>query len=122
MKKTSTKKERNKRFLSIFYTCIMITSNQKIEIITLEYSVFQEIVTTLQAIKEVLDNKDGIGPSLGTWLTNEEVSKLLQVSKRTLQKYRDEGKIGFSQIGSKIYYRSTDISAILENHYNPTFN
>lgn len=99
----------------------MITSNQKIEVITLEYSVFQEIVTTLQAIKENINSKDGSGPSFGTWLTTEEVSKLLKVSKRTLQNYRDEGKLGFSQIGSKIYYRSSDIDAFLEEHYNPTF-
>lgn len=99
----------------------MINSNQKIEVITLEYSVFQEIVTTLNAIKEMMDSTDGKGPSLGTWLTTEEVSKLLKVSKRTLQNYRDEGKLGFSQIGSKIYYRSTDIEAFLGDNYNPMF-
>ncbi|EFK59653.1 helix-turn-helix domain-containing protein [Sphingobacterium spiritivorum] len=99
----------------------MINSNQKIEVITLEHSVFQEIVETLQAIKKNIDSNDGTGPSIGTWLTTEEVSKLLKVSKRTLQKYRDEGKLGFSQIGSKIYYRSTDIDAFLLENYNPMF-
>lgn len=97
----------------------MITSNQKIEVITLEYSVFQEIVTTLQAIKEILNRQDGSGPSLGTWLTNEEVSKLLKVSKRTLQNYRDEGKLGFSQIGAKIFYSSVDIDKFMNDNYNP---
>lgn len=99
----------------------MITSNQKIEVITLEYSVFQEIVSTLNVIKENLDSRDSKGPSIETWLTTEEVSKLLKVSKRTLQNYRDEGKLGFSQIGSKIYYRSTDLDAFLMEHYNPMF-
>lgn len=99
----------------------MVTSNQKIEVITLEYSVFQEIVETLNAIKLKFDSTDGKKPSYETWLTTEEVSNLLKVSKRTLQNYRDEGKIGFSQVGSKIYYKSSDIDAFLENHYNPTF-
>lgn len=99
----------------------MVTSNQKIEVITLEYSVFQEIVETLNTIRESIGRNDGKKPSIETWLTTEEVSKLLKVSKRTLQNYRDEGKLGFSQIGSKIYYKSSDIDAFLDNHYNPTF-
>ncbi|WP_460672948.1 helix-turn-helix domain-containing protein [Larkinella ripae] len=35
---------------------------------------------------------------------NEDLCKLLSVSKRSLQNWRDEGLIEFSQIGHKIYY------------------
>lgn len=99
----------------------MINSNQKIEIITLENSVFQEIVTILQTIRRSLNSKDDTGPSIESWLTTEDVSKLLKVSKRTLQNYRDEGKLGFSQVGSKIFYKRSEIDNFLNNHYNPTF-
>lgn len=49
------------------------------------------------------------------WLNNEEVMRLLNVSKSTLQTYRDKGLITFSQIGRKILYKSTDIETVLEN-------
>jgi excisionase family DNA binding protein len=51
------------------------------------------------------------------WLSSDDVCNLLQVSKRTLQNYRDRGIIPFSQIGRKIYYKASDIEEYLSNHY-----
>jgi excisionase family DNA binding protein len=51
------------------------------------------------------------------WLTGDEICKLLRVSKRTLQNYRDNRVIPFSQIGRKIYYKYSDIVDYLELHY-----
>ena len=45
----------------------------------------------------------------------------MNISKRTAQNWRDEGKIAFSQIGGKIYYRYGDIEALLKQHYNRAF-
>ncbi len=43
------------------------------------------------------------------WLDSQEVCLLLGFSKRTLQYYRSSGRLAYSQIGSKIYYKSADI-------------
>jgi MerR family transcriptional regulator, repressor of the yfmOP operon len=51
------------------------------------------------------------------WLSSEEVCNLLMISKRTLQTYRDLGTLPFSQVGRKIYYKSSDIDDYLEAHY-----
>lgn len=51
------------------------------------------------------------------WLTSEEVCRLLKISKRTLQSYRDNGILPFSQIGRKIYYKASDIDDYLDAHY-----
>jgi excisionase family DNA binding protein len=51
------------------------------------------------------------------WLTGDEICKLLRVSKRTLQNYRDKRVIPFSQVGRKIYYKYSDIVEYLELHY-----
>lgn len=51
------------------------------------------------------------------WLDNQQVCKILRVSTRTLQDYRDQGVLSFSQYGKKIYYRADDIELHLENHY-----
>lgn len=50
---------------------------------------------------------------------NEQFMKLMGISKRTAQDWRDRKLIGFFQIGNKIYYRLSDIKALLNENYNP---
>ena len=47
------------------------------------------------------------------WLDSQEVCLLLGFRKRTLQYYRSSGRLVYSQIGSKIYYKSSDIERII---------
>lgn len=49
------------------------------------------------------------------WLGNEDVCGLLQISPRTLQSYRDNGILPFSQIGRKCYYRVSDVEQLINN-------
>ena len=55
----------------------------------------------------------GNPPEVEQWMDNEAVCRRLGISKRTLQTYRDTGKIPFSMIGHKCYYRENDITEIL---------
>ena len=41
------------------------------------------------------------------------VCEKLNVSKRTLQTYRDSGRLAYSQINHKLYYRLEDVEAFL---------
>jgi MerR family transcriptional regulator, repressor of the yfmOP operon len=50
-------------------------------------------------------------------LTNKDVCKILSISSRTLQTYRDKNILPFAQIGRKIYYKASDIDEYLEQHY-----
>ena len=47
------------------------------------------------------------------WLHNGDVYKLLNISKRTLQHYRDTGILPFTQIGHKCYYKREDVEQLL---------
>jgi len=47
------------------------------------------------------------------WLHNGDVCQLLNISKRTLQHYRDTGVLPFSQIGHKCYYKREDVEKLL---------
>ena len=51
------------------------------------------------------------------FLSNNEVSKKLNVSLRTLQEWRDTGLIPFIQIKGKIICRQSDIDKLLQKHY-----
>ena len=52
-------------------------------------------------------------PEKMDWLDNADVCEKLNVSKRTLQTYRDGGLLAYSQINHKIYYRLEDVEAFL---------
>lgn len=54
-----------------------------------------------------------------TYLTENELSKRLKVSTRTLQEWRASGKIDYIQFEKKgkILYRESDIQKFLEKHY-----
>ena len=47
------------------------------------------------------------------WLSGCEVCALLGISIRSLQNYRDSGKLGYSQLGNKLYYKSADIERLV---------
>ena len=47
------------------------------------------------------------------WLSGREVCALLGISIRSLQNYRDSGKLGYSQTGNKLYYKSADIERLI---------
>lgn len=48
------------------------------------------------------------------WIENTELCKLLDLSSRSLQNYRQRGILGFSTIGRKIYYKIEDIKKLIE--------
>ena len=51
------------------------------------------------------------------YLSGEDVCKLLHISKRTLQQYRDDSILPYIQIGGEIIYKESDILTILEQNY-----
>ena len=51
--------------------------------------------------------------TLQKWLDNQEVCEILNISKRTLQTYRDNGTLAHTQIGHKMYYRPEDVERLI---------
>ncbi|MEX2411189.1 MAG: helix-turn-helix domain-containing protein [Candidatus Paceibacterota bacterium] len=51
------------------------------------------------------------------WLNTGQVANLLGVTTRTIQNYRDQGILPFSQIGRVIRYRTEDVQEFLMAHY-----
>lgn len=52
-----------------------------------------------------------------SFYTDEELSEKLKISRRSLQDYRNEGRIPYVKLGGKILYRSSDIEKLLEEGY-----
>ncbi len=89
------------------------------EVITLQSEVFLNLVKMLKDLDEKFNKLeyDAKNPLTERWLDNQEVMQLLKISKRTLQTYRDENLIAYSQIGNKMYYKASDIEEFLKNNY-----
>jgi mevalonate kinase len=56
-----------------------------------------------------------------SFYTDEALSKKLKISRRSLQDYRNEGRIPYVKLGGKILYRSSDIEKLLEEGYRDKF-
>jgi len=89
------------------------------EVVTLQHDVYKDLKGTLDTISQRLSAKEKEPKE--KWLDNGELMQLLKISKRTAQHYRDSGMISFSQVGNKIYYRLSDVEAMLNKHYNKAF-
>ena len=84
------------------------------EVITMQSEAFFAIIGKIEAINTRLTAKEK--EPTEKWLDNLELMQILKVSKRTAQSYRDTGVITFSQVGSKIYYRLSDVEDLLKKH------
>lgn len=88
------------------------------EAVILSKDQYQELSNRLDEIVKRLSEKSA---DPDQFVDNVDFLQLMKISKRTAQTWRDEGRIAFSQIGGKIYYRLEDIEVLLKNHYNRAF-
>lgn len=79
-----------------------------------------EIIEKLDELVKRISAKNK--PKKDTFLDNQEFLLLMKISKRTAQTWRDEGRISFSQVGNKIYYKLSDVKKLLNEHYNKAFS
>jgi transcriptional antiterminator len=49
-------------------------------------------------------------------LDNQDLCQFLNVSKRTLQRYRSDGKLLFKRIDQKTYYLESDVHAFIRKN------
>lgn len=84
------------------------------EIIAIEKKTFEAVERAFERFIVCMDELcTGHTKRLSKWLDNGEVCRLLNISKRTLQTYRDNGILPYSQINHKIFYKSSDIEMLL---------
>lgn len=86
----------------------------------IETADFKKLVSKVESLEALIKNikVSPSSPTKDTWLDNQQVMQLLNISKRLLQTYRDESVLPFSKVNNKIYYKASDIQKLLEKHYN----
>lgn len=90
------------------------------EIVTRDSAEFKALhrsmVDAIRTVDALLENHR---PAIGNevYLTSEEVCSIFNISKRSLQNYRDFRQIPYTTIGGKILYPQTALYRLLEAHY-----
>jgi exonuclease VII small subunit len=92
------------------------------EIINIEAHAFEAMAARFeQFVKRVETLCVRKDKSLQKWLDNQDVCLLLNISKRTLQTYRDNGTLPYSQIVHKMYYKPKDVERVLNQLKNKRY-
>ena len=90
------------------------------EAIILSSQQYTDLVNRLETLNKKLEEKQKSPKDI--FLDNQEFLQLMNISKRTAQTWRDSGVISYSQIGSKIYYRMSDVQKLLNENYKQAFS
>ena len=82
------------------------------EVISIEAGTFEEMKQALSSIIRNIHDQKGKRPedSLEGWIDNQEACIMMDISPRKLLSLRSTGKIPYSKIDRKIYYRKKDIN------------
>ena len=94
------------------------------EMITKNHALVAEFGNSLDRLLDGFEHLTAnYRPTLGgeRFFTDKEVSARLKVSRRTLQDYRNEGRIAYIQLGGKILYRESDIEKMLNDGYRSAY-
>lgn len=76
---------------------------------------WQSLHEKLDRLTELVERNQSAASS-ADWIESEDTRKILGVSPKTWQNYRDKRIIPFSQIGRKIYVNRADLDAFLRKH------
>ncbi len=79
-----------------------------------------EIIERLKRVNKMLRETEAlVQPALNgeRFLTDVELSKILRVSRRTLQEYRSAGAIPYYLVQGKALYKESEIEKILEDSH-----
>lgn len=97
-----------------------LPQNQKeinMEIITIESSAYKELLAKIDRIEHhILSvNVGADGNKVNVWLSSKEVTSLLGISPRSLQRLRDKKQINYAMFGRTCRYHISEIERLIKN-------
>lgn len=94
----------------------METINQPIQLAVVPQTWLDTLLIKVQSMETLLQKKSEEEVS-NQWIESAQVRKMLGISAKTWQTYRDERRIPFSQFGRKIYVKQSDLESFMQEHY-----
>ena len=88
------------------------------DIVNIEASTFERMLEKVQALCSLIENTAEMDKNkvLGEWIDNQEVCLILGVSPRKLQFLRESGRIAYTRIDRRIFYKKEDVMHYMNHH------
>jgi hypothetical protein len=84
------------------------------EIVNIEARTFEAMMSRFEAFAQKVEKLcEGQDKGLKKWFDNQEVCQILNISKRSLQTYRDNGTLPYTQINHKMFYKPEDVEQVI---------
>ena len=86
------------------------------EVLTIEHSAFQQLISKIDAMDEFirkakLEQQSSLDDD---WVDGQAVCEYLCICEKTLQRLRAAGKVAYSCVGNKYYYQIAEIKRCLK--------
>jgi hypothetical protein len=94
----------------------MQTKETSLQMAVVPQSFLDKIEEKIETLESILRNKSEQEVN-SQWIESVKIPKILGISQKTWQTYRDKRLIPFSQIGSKIFVKRADLQKFMESHY-----
>lgn len=94
----------------------MNSINQPVQLAVVPQTWLDTLLIKVQSMENLLQKKNEEEVS-NQWIESAQVRKMLGISAKTWQTYRDERRIPFSQFGRKIYVKQSDLESFMQEHY-----
>lgn len=87
------------------------------KVVVIEERIFNKFLTLLNDLIRRIERTavNDSNKQVGKWLDTQDVCMILNISKRQVQTLRTIGKLPFTQIGGKLYYKSADVQRLIES-------
>ncbi len=95
------------------------------EVVAIQKSTLEEMNDELRELLEMTENATQKYTSIfkkERWLDNQEVCVMLNISKRTLQTYKDKGWLAYSKLNRKNYFKFSDVQTLLKDGQSPNMD
>lgn len=85
----------------------------------MESAAFRELVDKIDRISSYVKKSEEAkaGDKQDVWLYNDDLTALLEVSERTLQRMRDKGLIRYAINGGRCRYHIKDVEAYIQSSF-----
>lgn len=88
---------------------------ENLKMVVIPEEQWQKVISELKEIKEILVSKERQEKN-EQWIESSEARKMLGVSQKTWQTFRDKRVIPFSQFCRKIYVKRADLEEFFEKN------
>ncbi len=86
------------------------------EIVIIEKKAFDDFIQTVEFLVSSITNRDARmeDKQPEQWLDTADVCAGLHLDRRTVYSMREQGRLPFSQIQHRVYYKAKDVKALAE--------